>query len=244
MPVLSGGKKKTIIHVADEMIELPQERPLPLDQRIQLDARIRAECVEIVATDELKSNPKNAKKHPERQIALLAQSFEEFGFTTPILVDEKNQILAGHARYLAAKRAGLCHVPVIRLSHLRPAQKRALAISDNKLAELGEWDFEILAEELKFLNDPETDLSFDPRIIGFDTQELDGLLIGVREDDRDDPADDIDHPDPETKAVTARGDLWICDQQELICGDATEQEPYTQLMKGEKGPNGVHRPSI
>ena len=147
------AKPAIIRHVPDPIeVEPPRsQQPLPLDRRIKLDARIVPECIEIVAVDDLKPNSRNAKKHPERQIALLQENFEEFGFTTALLVDEDNMIIAGHARYLAAKRSGFEHLPVVRLSHLTPAKKRALAIADNKLSELGEWDPEMLSEELSFL---------------------------------------------------------------------------------------------
>src|SRR6202158_2493219 len=126
MPI-SFKPKPPVIHafVPDDEHDAPrQDQPLPLDPRIKLDARIKAECVEVVSINDLKPNPKNAKKHPERQIALLEENIEEFGFNNPILVDEKNQILAGHARYAAAKRLGFGHLPVIRLSHLTRGQKR------------------------------------------------------------------------------------------------------------------------
>src|ERR1700736_3088916 len=98
MPIrLNVGPKRptTIIHVddPDEILESHLDRPLPLDKRIKLDARIRVECVEIIAINDLRPNSRNAKKHPDRQIALLRENFEKFGFTNPILVDEKNKIL-------------------------------------------------------------------------------------------------------------------------------------------------------
>ncbi|MCK1403204.1 ParB N-terminal domain-containing protein [Bradyrhizobium sp. 4] len=122
MPTIFNKKAKPtphVIRVDEEPLAppaLPREhQALPLDPRIKLDARIRAECVEIVDTNDLVVNDRNAKKHPERQIALLCANIEEFGFTTPLLVDERNKIIAGHARYAAAKRIGLTHLPVVRL---------------------------------------------------------------------------------------------------------------------------------
>jgi DNA modification methylase len=236
MPVHFNGKPKgpvKFIHVDDleETLQPHRDRPLPLDKRIKLDARIRAECVEIVAIDDLKPNSRNAKKHPDRQIALLRENFEQFGFTNPILVDENCNILAGHARYIAAKQAGFLHLPVIRHSHLSPAKKRAFAIADNKLAELGEWDLEILSEEISFLFDPQTELSFDPRVIGFETVEIDQILSDEPEDDRADPADDIAPLNSQEPAVTKLGDAWICDQHRLVCGDATSKDAYSAVME-------------
>src|SRR3984893_1844402 len=230
---------KPVIHavISDEMDER-QDQPLPLDPRIKLDARIKAECVEMVPIDALKPNPKNAKKHPDRQIALLEENIEQFAFTNPILIDEANQMIGGHARYAAAKRLGFRHLPAIRLSHLTPAQKRAVAIANNKLAELASWDLEILAEEFEFLTDPETDLGFDPRITGFETVELDQLLGDQADDDRADPADEITPVNPETPAVTCPGDAWDCDSHKLLCGDATNREDCAKLMGDQRAQIG------
>jgi ParB-like chromosome segregation protein Spo0J len=137
----------------------------------------KATKIECVPRGRLKPNRRNAKKHPSRQIALLVENYEQFGVTQPIVVDEDDTIICGHACFEAAQKAKLNHLPVVRLSDLSSAQKRALAIADNKLAELGEWDLEILSEELSFLFDPETELSFDPRVIGFETVEIDQILV-------------------------------------------------------------------
>jgi DNA modification methylase len=238
MPVRFKAEPKrpaTVIHVddPDETLEPDRDRPLPLDKRIRLDARIRVECVEIIAIDDLKPNPRNAKKHPDRQIALLRDNFEQFGFTNPILVDEKCNILAGHARYIAARQAGFTHLPVIRHSHLSPAKKRAFAIADNKLAELGEWDLEILSEELSFLFDPQTELSFDPRSIGFETVEVDQILGEQIDNERVDPADEVPVLNSHEPPVTITGDVWTTEQHRLICGDATNKEHYLALMEAE-----------
>ncbi len=239
MPInlkFSAKPAKTIIHVDDPIAaEQPRiEQPNPLGPQIKLDARIRAECVEVVAIDRLQPNPKNAKKHPERQVALLQENIEQFGFTTPLLVDEDNKIISGHARYQAAKRAGFEHLPVIRLSHLTAAQKRAVAIADNRLAELGEWDFEVLAEEFSFLSDTDLALDFDPRITGFETVEIDQILDNDRKPERDDPADQIPILDSHAVPVTTVGDVWTCDTHRLLCADATEPENFSKLMEREK----------
>lgn len=222
-----------IIHVeddAEDVVAPRHEQPLTPDRRIRLDARIRAECVEMVLIEDLKPDPRNAKKHPDRQIAILQENFEHFGFTNPIHVDEDNKILAGHARYLAAKKSDFHHLPVIRHVHLTAAKKRAFAIADNKIAELGEWHMDVLAEELSYLFDPQTDLSFDPRSIGFETVELDQIIVGSNNGaDRADPADEP-IPASEDPAVTRPGDIWSCGEHRLICGDATNKEDYIALL--------------
>jgi hypothetical protein len=183
---------------------------------------------------DLKPNRRNAKKHPDRQITLLVENYKLFGFTQPIIIDEDGMILCGHARYFAALKLGITHLPAIRLSHLSAAEKRALAIADNKLAELGEWDFDILPEELEFLFDSKTDLSFDPRLIGFETVEVDQILMDEPDAERADPADQVEPPDPAAAAITVTGDVWICDQQKVLCGSALDEGDYQALMADER----------
>ena len=150
-----------IIHVeddADDVVVPRHEQPLPLDRRIKLDARIRAECVEIVAIEDLKPNRGMPKSIRIGRSLFCRRISSTSDFTNPIYVDENNKILAGHARFLAARKSGFAHLPVIRHVHLTAAKKRAFAIADNKIAELGEWDMEVLAEEPSYLFDPQTDL--------------------------------------------------------------------------------------
>ncbi|SHN82511.1 site-specific DNA-methyltransferase [Bradyrhizobium erythrophlei] len=234
MPIRFGAKPaKTTTHVDDDpvVVERPRaEQPDPLGPQIRLDARIRAECVEVVPIVELHPNPKNAKKHPEKQIALLQANFEQFGFTTPLLVDEDNKIIAGHARFEAAKRSRFEHLPVIRLSHLTATQKQGVALADNRLAELSTWNLDILTEELSFLFDASTELDFDPGIVGFETVEIDQIIGDDTKKDRADPADVFATLPPETPAVTSAGDIWECDEHRLLCGDATNPDDYAALM--------------
>jgi DNA modification methylase len=226
MPIKFAGLKNIIhAHVADEIEEAPASATE------NLDVRIKATNIEFVPIERLKPNPRNAKKHPHRQIALLVENFEQFGVTQPIVVDEDDTVICGHARLEAAKKAKLPHLPVIRLSDLTAPEKRALAIADNRMAELGEWDLEILSEELSHLYDAETELSFDPRIVGYDTVELDQILGDEPDDDRADPADEIVPVNSQEPAVTKLGDVWNCDHHRLVCGDATNKESYAAVME-------------
>jgi DNA modification methylase len=241
MPVKINGSfakpAKIVADIPDAVEPEPRiELPRPLDRRIKLDARIKAECVEIADINKLKPNPRNAKKHPERQLALLQENFESFGFTTPLLVDEEDFIIAGNARHEAAKRSGFEHLPIVRLSHLSSRKKRALAIADNKLPELSEWDSDILPEELSFLfDDALVENDFDPRSIGFETVEVDQIICGdPSKKDRSDPADGFEASPPETPAVTADGDIWECDEHRLLCGDATNPESLSALMERDQ----------
>ena len=119
----------------------------------------------------LKGYSGNARTHSRKQLHQLAASIHEFGFNNPILIDPDNTIIAGHGRWEAAKLLALKTVPTIQLGHLTAAQKRAFAIADNRLAELAEWDFEVLGEELSFLFSADEEVTFDPRMVGFDTPE-------------------------------------------------------------------------
>src|SRR5574340_1010850 len=115
---------------------------------------------------------RNPRTHSEAQIAKLASSIVEFGWTQPILVDGANGVIAGHGRLAAARKLGLDEVPVIELGHLTPAQKRAYVISDNRLALDAGWDEEMLALELAELSEAGYDLA----LTGFDEAEIDALL--------------------------------------------------------------------
>lgn len=129
--------------------------------------------IEHLSLGELIPFAKNSRTHDDAQVAQIAASIKEFGFTNPILIDEQNGIIAGHGRLLAARKLQLNEVPCIRLSHLTDAQKRAYVIADNKLALNAGWDDEMLALELGDLKDMEFDLS----LTGFSTDEINALLL-------------------------------------------------------------------
>ena len=178
--------------------------------------------IEIIAvrTADLAINPRNARKHSQKQIAQIAASIQEFGVTNPILINGKGRVIAGHGRLLAAKQLGLEVIPAIRLTHLTEAQERALAIADNKITLNSTWDLEILSEELKIMSAP--DFEIDVEITGFETPEID-LIVGEpaetgKFDQVDEPVD-IDRTKP---AVSRLGDLWICGKHRLYCGSALD----------------------
>ncbi len=133
--------------------------------------------IELKPFGSLKPNPRNARTYTDRQIDLIAKSIAEFGFTNPIIIDEDDNILAGHARHAAATTLEMTQVPTIKLGHMCAAQKRAYVLADNKLAELAGWDFDILGEELGLLLDE--DINCDMEVIGFDTAEIDQLVFGT-----------------------------------------------------------------
>src|SRR5689334_16631265 len=127
---------------------------------------------EIRKIDELVADPRNARVHSAEQIAQLEAAIREFGFTTRILIDNQDTIIAGHARLIAARKLGMMVVPVIVLSHLTPQQRRALAIADNQLALNATWDEEKLRAELEGLQEE----SFDLGLLGLEDEELARLL--------------------------------------------------------------------
>ena len=130
--------------------------------------------IEKVALDLLKPFEANAPTHDQRQLAKLAQSLQVFGWINPLLATGDGTIIAGHGRWLAAKKLGLTHAQVVRIEHLNDAQVRAYRIADNRLAELSGWDDELLALELGQLG--ELDLDFNIEVTGFDHSEIDVLL--------------------------------------------------------------------
>ena len=175
----------------------------------------------------LRPNRRNPRTHPKKQIRQLAQSIQELGWTGPILVDERGNILAGHARFEAAKLLGLREVPVIVVSGFSEARKRALALADNQIAERSGWDRSALAAELGELAVllPECDLNID--ITGFEPAEIDALMGDLADPDCD-PADDL--PSPEQRATSALGDLWELGPHRLFCGNSLIAADVQKLM--------------
>lgn len=162
----------------------------------------------------------NARTHSRKQVAQIAASIEAFGFTNPILVDERHELIAGHGRLLAAKSLGLASIPVIVLSDLSEAQKRALRLADNKIALNAGWDTEVLKIELDAL----ADLSFELELTGFATGEIDVISAAPP-----DPDDEIVPATPNAP-VTRPGDLWRLGEHRLLCGDSRQIEVIASVM--------------
>ena len=170
----------------------------------------------------------NPRTHTPEQVAQIAASIREWGWTNPILVGADNDVLAGHARLLAARQLEMSEVPVIQLGHLSEAQRRALVIADNQLAISGAgWDEETLRLELAALHEE----SFDLNLIGFDDQELARLL--AEQDAVEGLTDEDAVPEVPEIPVSAAGDHWILGNHKLLVGDATDRAPVAKLMAGE-----------
>jgi DNA modification methylase len=171
----------------------------------------------------------NARTHSDEQIAQIAASIVEFGFTNPILVGGDGVIVAGHGRLAAARKLGLTAVPVVVLDHLTPTQRRALVIADNRIAENADWDEAVLRAELEALRDD----GFDLDLTGFDADALAELLAG-EETDQTGEVDDDDVPEEAIAAVSRPGDLWVLGEHRVLCGDATDVTTYARLLDGAK----------
>ena len=185
--------------------------------------------VERVAVSELQPYERNSRTHSEEQIEEIAASIREFGFTNPILIDAGGGIIAGHARLAAAQKLGLEKVPVIRLAHLTEAQRRALVIADNRLAEKAGWDEEVLAAELQALLDD----GYDIEITGFSEQDLGMLLDSVMDVGGADATEDSNDVDGDDAPQVARpGDLWRLGDHRLVCGDSTDAAVVERLLDG------------
>ena len=170
---------------------------------------------------------RNARTHSEEQVAQVAASITEFGWTNPILVGADGVIIAGHARLLAARKLRLREVPVIVLDHLSETQRRALVLADNRLALSAGWDEEMLRVELESLKEE----SFDLDIVGFTAEELEAILAGP-EETRDGLTDEDAVPDEQEAVVSAAGDMWVMGEHRLLCGDSTQMEAVEKVLAG------------
>jgi DNA modification methylase len=168
---------------------------------------------------------RNPRTHSDAQVAQIAASIRELGWTNPILVDHANGIIAGHGRVLAARRLGLDRVPVIELAHMSEAQKRAYVLADNQLALNAGWDEDLLRLELSDLSE----LGFDLGLIGFAEGELERLLAG---DGRTGLTEDDKAPALPEQAITQPGDLWVLGEHRLLCGNATVPGDVGRVMDG------------
>ncbi len=186
--------------------------------------------VRMTCVDDLVPFARNARTHSEEQVAQIAASIMEFGWTNPVLVDGNHGVIAGHGRLLAARKLGLSEVPVIKLAHLTETQKRAYIIADNRLAEAAGWNDDLLRIELADLRDE----GFDLALTGFDAAELDTLLAPIINDDvaadTDEVADDV--PAAAADPVVRAGDLWLLGEHRLLCGDSTDPATVARVMAG------------
>ena len=183
--------------------------------------------IEILNINDLVNWSGNARRHSPAQVDQIARSIGEFGFTNPVLISAKNQIIAGHGRVMAAKKLSIIEIPCIRLSSLTEIQTRAYVIADNQIALNAEWDTDLLALEIEALKDSDFDLS----LMGLEESFIEDILklesnIGLTDED--------DVPETQDQAVTVLGDVWILGNHRLMCGDSTSIDAVEKLMAGQK----------
>lgn len=169
---------------------------------------------------------RNSRTHSDEQIGQIAASIKEWGWTTPVLVDESGSIIAGHGRTLAAQRLKMTEVPVIVAEGWSDAKKRAYIIADNKLALNAGWDNELLALEIGELGD----LGFDLELTGFTDEEIAALMPVEIEPGLTDPDD---APAVQENSITVPGDVWIMGKHRLLCGDSTSVSDMEKLIDGQ-----------
>jgi DNA modification methylase len=185
--------------------------------------------IETLAIDRLIPYARNSRTHSDAQVAQIAASIKEFGFTNPVLIDADGGIIAGHGRVMGARLLGLADVPCIRLGHLTEAQRRAYVIADNRLALNAGWDDAMLALEMRDLMDE----GYDVGLTGFDMKEIDELLAGL-------DATPQGHTDPDAapavqaEAITQQGDVWLLGRHRVMCGDSTNIDAVEKLMEGNR----------
>jgi DNA modification methylase len=189
--------------------------------------RFRDLAVQFWPVEKLIPYARNARTHTPEQVAQVAASMVEFGWTNPILVGADGIIIAGHARLEAARKLKIAEVPVIVLDHLTETQRRALVLADNRLALSAGWDEELLRVELESLKEDDFDLD----LVGFTEDEIEDILAGPEE-----PAygltDPDAVPDEQEHVVSVLGDVWIMGEHRLLCGDATILADVERVMAG------------
>ena len=175
----------------------------------------------FISINELKPYENNARLHPKEQIEKIVNSINEFGFITPVIIDENNTILVGHGRTQAAKEAGLDKVPYRRITNLTEEQKRAYILADNKLSDIAEWDEELLKAELE-------SISLDMTAFGFED-----FNIEIEEEEEAQVVED-EIPEAPEEARSQLGDLYKLGDHRLYCGDSTDPLSLGLLMNGKK----------
>lgn len=179
---------------------------------------------ERVVVDQLIPYINNAKIHTDEQVTKIASSIREFGFLNPVLIDLNHNVIAGHGRIMAAKKLGLKEVPAVYVEGLTDAQRKAYILADNRLAEMAEWDMDLLQTELDEL----MEAGFDISLTGLDDMQFSDKT----EDDIEE--DDYDEEEEQPKPRTQPGDIYRLGEHRLICGDSTDPGTLDKLLDGIK----------
>jgi len=194
----------------------------------------QSQKIEHMPIEDLTLYENEIQSHSEKSFGHLTDSIAEFGFVVPAIIDDDNNVIAGHGRIEAAKRLKMTTIPTICAEHLTPAQIKAYRIADNRLAELSDWNEDALQNEFDELLDLSQtgDLDFSLDITGFELPEID-IILGGAGDAESEPEETVEALDPATPTVTKFGDLWMLGQHRLHCGDALQPQSYETLLDGE-----------
>lgn len=184
-----------------------------------------ASKVEMRNVSELVPYANNSRTHSPQQVDQIAASINEWGWTVPVLVDEKGMLIAGHARIMAAQKLGIEQVPTMTATGWTEAQKKAYVVADNKLALNADWDTELLSIGLQELQE----LDFDLELTGFSLDEIEELEPQVLVEGL---TDEDDVPELQDDPVTKLGDVWLLGKHRLMCGDSTDGRSVAILMEG------------
>jgi DNA modification methylase len=193
---------------------------------LSINGQWPADRVERVNVSDLVPYARNARTHSPEQVDQIAASIREWGWTTPVLIDEDGGLIAGHGRVMAAKKLGLRDVPAMRADGWSEAQKRAYVLADNKLALNAGWDNELLRVELDGLKE----LDFDLSLTGFADLELSTILA----DKTEGLTDPDETPEPPAEPVSVLGDVWLLGKHRIVCGSSTEVESVDKALNGVK----------
>lgn len=211
----------------------PVDRPSATHLKVaKASCRIPAQPeTRLLPLRDLKPAKKNARTHSKKQIKQVANSIQQFGWTCGILVDENLQIICGHARWEAAKQLSSEDVPVQVMRGLSDAEKRALALADNKIPANAGWDRKLLAEEVGELASLLPDCNLTLEITGFEPPEIDGLMADFGNSDHDsaDASCTIGE-----QPISRRGEMWQAGPHRVLCGDACDQADWSALMGSDR----------
>jgi DNA modification methylase len=187
--------------------------------------------VSQIAIGKLRPNPVNARRHSRKQIGQIARSIQQFGFVAPVIADDDGHILAGHGRWLAATELGLRRIPVVVVSGLSDAERRAYLLADNKLTENAGWDRSALATELHQLAPLLSEAGLEIGLTGFETPEIDALMADLIDPEQDPPDEIVELA---KNPISRRGDLWLLGRHRLFCGDAKSNADLRKLMTDDQ----------
>lgn len=185
--------------------------------------------VELRPLSALRPAKRNARRHSERQISQIAASIGQYGFLNPVLVDAEGGIIAGHGRVEAARMLGLAEIPVLCIAHLTPAEVKAYALADNRIAENATWDAEDLRAEIAELS---LQVDFDLELTGFTTGEIEVIIDGRKPADI--KAEEVPTLDRRLATGVEDGDLWQLGAHRLYCGSSLDRRSFKAVMGGDQ----------